>query len=147
MGNMLSTVNPTNWILEITKISIPVVLGVLVWALQALAQRAWTEYERHRDLYLEVVRAIDALLSETGTEDRKRYRLAIRSVWMGGSDEVVRAANRLSASIKANTSGEELNTAYQGFIVKMRTDLQTRRWLPPGRTSLTEADFPVEGPR
>lgn len=135
-----------HWLLDTAKIAIPVVLGLLVWAIQSLAQRAWSEYERRRELYLEAARSIDALLSGGGPEDRKRYFRAIRSVWIGGSDGVVRAANLLASSINTNRSELDTNNAYQRFILEMRSDLQTRRWLPPGHTLLETSDFPIQGP-
>ena len=135
-----------NWLLEIMKIAVPVGLGALIWAGQTLAQRAWTEYEKRRDLYLDVVRKVDALFSNINEPlERREYLRAIRSAWIGGSDEVVRAANSLSNTVKSKLPADEREEAYRLFIESMRSDLRTRRWLPPGKTILTKEDFPIEG--
>ncbi|WP_175026633.1 MULTISPECIES: hypothetical protein [Burkholderia] len=139
-----TTANP-NWTLEVAKIAVPVVLGALVWAGQLLAQRAWTAYEQRRDVYFDVVFGLDSLLQGSTRDERRNYLGAIRKLWLVGSDEVVRAANALSHAIK-NSQSSEYEQLYGALIFAMRRDLTTRKWLPPGETSLVASDFPVEGP-
>ncbi|MGF6776028.1 hypothetical protein [Paraburkholderia sp. GAS334] len=135
-----------NWTLEVAKIAVPVVLGAIVWAGQLLAQRAWTAYEQRRDVYLEVIKLIDSLFLTTSTPAyRAEYLQAVRKTWLVGSDEVVLAGNRLSEAIRIGRSGE-YEALYRAFIAAMRHDLNRRKWLPPGRTILTELNFPLEGP-
>lgn len=136
-----------NWVLEISKIAVPVLLGAIVWAGQLLAQRAWTAYEQRRDVYLEVVKLIDTLFVDTEStrEQRREYLRAVRKTWLVGSDEVVLAGNKLSEAIRAFQESE-YDALYRAFIVAMRHDLNRRKWLPPGRTVLTEMNFPLEGP-
>lgn len=137
--------NP-GWTLEVAKIAVPVVLGAIVWAAQLLAQRAWTAYEQRRDVYLEVVKLIDSLFLATSTPAyRAEYLRALRKTWLVGSDEVVLAGNRLSEAIRIGRSAE-YEALYRAFITAMRQDLNKRKWLPPGRTFLTEMNFPLEGP-
>lgn len=141
-----AVVTSPNWTLEVAKIAVPVVLGAIVWAGQLLAQRAWTAYEQRRDVYLEVIKLIDSLFLTTSTPAyRAEYLQAVRKTWLVGSDEVVLAGNRLSEAIRSGRSGE-YETLYRAFIASMRHDLNKRKWLPPGRTVLTEMNFPLEGP-
>lgn len=135
-----------NWTLEVAKIAVPVMLGAIVWAGQLLAQRAWTAYEQRRDVYLEVIKLIDSLFLTTSTPAyRAEYLQAVRKTWLVGSDEVVLAGNRLSEAIRTGRSSE-YEALYRAFIAAMRHDLNKRKWLPPGRTILTELNFPLEGP-
>jgi hypothetical protein len=141
------TIASPNWLLEISKIAVPVVLGAIVWAGQLLAQRAWTAYEQRRDVYLEVVRLIDSLFIGTGSTvaGRLEYLRAVRKTWLVGSDAVVIAGNQLSEAIRSARSSE-YDALYRAFIAEMRNDLNKRKWLPPGKTVLTKLDFPLEGP-
>ena len=132
--------------LEIAKVAVPVLLGVFVWAIQALAQRAWTDYEIRRTAYAEVVSRIEALFEGGDVETRAAYLRAVRTLWLVGSDHIVRSANALSAGIRSNRPAAETEGLFRTFIDAMRHDLRSRRWLPPGRTTLTTQDFPVEGP-
>jgi hypothetical protein len=134
-----------NWGLEIAKIAVPVFLGALVWAVQNLAQRAWSEYEQRRDVYLEVIQFIDALFQGGLVADRLLYLRSIRKAWLVGSDDVVLAANRLTAAIREHASPAQTEEAYRDFIAQMRIDMRQRRWLPPKGTSLGRGNFPIEG--
>lgn len=143
---MADPITNPNWTLEVAKIAVPVVLGAVVWAGQLLAQRAWTAYEQRRDVYLEVIKLIDSLFLTTSTPAyRAEYLQAVRKTWLVGSDGVVLAGNRLSEAIRTGRSGE-YEALYRAFIAAMRHDLNKRKWLPPGRTILTEMNFPLEGP-
>ena len=135
-----------NWLLEISKIAVPVVLGALVWAGQTLAQRAWNEYERRRDVYTEAAQFIDSLFVTGNADDRRNYLRSIRKIWLVGTDDVVRAANALSSVIRSHEPQEQIDAKYRYFINAMRRDIRKRRWLPPSRTDLSAADFPIEGP-
>lgn len=134
-----------DWWWEGAKLAIPVVLGLLVWSAQTMAQRAWNEYEAKRGLYQEIVKRIDSLFEGGTREDRAEYLREVRKLWLIGSDEVVRAANALAGSTTPATPHEERERAYGAFMDAMRRDLRTRRWLPPSSTSLTAKDFPVQG--
>jgi len=146
--SMMSQAAPY-WLLEISKISVPVFLGALVWAGQTLAQRAWSEYERRRDAYVEVIQLIDSLFESDNAvmkaEDTKLYLRAIRKVWIIGSDEVITAGNALQKCIIDGSDSEKSGEKYRIFIEIMRKDARKRRWLSPGGTSLTEKDFPIQG--
>lgn len=142
---MADPITNPNWTLEVAKIAVPVVLGAIVWAGQLLAQRAWTAYEQRRDVYFDVVLGLDSLLEGSTRDERRKYLGAIRKAWLVGSDEVVKAANNLSHAIKTHRSSE-YEQLYGALIFAMRRDLTTRKWLPPGETSLVASDFPVEGP-
>ncbi len=146
MGAYMAVPPEPNGLLEILKIAVPVLLGALVWAGQTLAQRAWTEYERRRDVYAEVLQFIDSLFEGGEAAERRSYLRAVRRLWLVGSDEVVRAANALSAGIRSHESHERLEERYRALIEVMRRDLRKRRWLPPNKTALSQADFPIEGP-
>ena len=139
------TVANPNSLLEIAKIAVPVVLGAIVWAWQLLAQRAWTAYEKQRDVYLDVIHLIDSLFQGSNVDERREYLRAIRKTWLVGSDAVVLAANKLSDSIR-NCRSSEYEALYSAFIAEMRRDLNKHRWLPPGKTVLAEPNFPLEGP-
>lgn len=134
----------SNWGLEIAKIAVPVFLGAMVWAVQNLAQRAWSEYEHRRDVYLEIIQYIDALFQNGSIADRRLYLRAIRKAWLVGSDDVVQAANRLTAAIRGHSSPAQREDAYRAFVARMRTDMRRRRWLPPSGTTLSSDDFPIE---
>ena len=114
-----------NWLLEILKITIPVVLGALIWAGQTLAQRAWTEYERRRDAYVDVVRLIDSLFEGGDVGDRPEYLRAVRKVWLVGSDQVVKAINGLSLiTRRSGATNEQQEQAYRDCLSVMRQDLR-----------------------
>jgi hypothetical protein len=136
----------TNAWVEIGKVAIPVLLGALVWAFQALAQRAWTDYEVRRAAYVDVVQRIEALFGSREVEATALYLRATRTLWMVGSDQIVKSANALAAGIKAKEPPEKTEQLFQTFINAMRHDLRSRRWLPPGRTTLGVGDFPIEAP-
>jgi hypothetical protein len=124
------------WPFEALKIAAPVTLGALVWAGQTLAQKAWTEYERRRDAYIEVVQLIDSLFVGGQISDRQTYLRSIRKVWLIGSDQVIIAANNFSRSIKDRDPEKQQKAKYSLFISAMRQDLRKRRWLPPTDTRL-----------
>lgn len=135
--------------LEIGKIAVPVVLGLLIWAIQTLAQRAWNEYETRRDVYINVVLHIDSLFKNGDKERRVKYLAAIRTVWIVGSDNVVIEANHLSDTISVGADSKEHSDeakldAYSAFIAEMRRDLRKWRIMPPRRTALSKKNFPVQ---
>jgi len=131
---------------DILKVTVPVVAGLLIWFIQTLAQRAWSEYETRRDIYRSVVEHIDALFAGGTPGDRREYLRTVRQVWLVGSDEVVAAANALSEAIRMSFVEDSLETRYREFIAAMRADLRTRRWLPPSGTKHGPNSFPIEGP-
>lgn len=130
-------------VLEGVKIAIPVVGAVLVWALQTLAQRAWNEYERRREVYETIVREIESLFTSGDPGRRPEYLRAVRVAYLVGSDEVVRAANALSESTASGVSDEDRSRAFSDFIYAMRCDLRRRRLFPGGSTHLAAPDFPM----
>jgi hypothetical protein len=138
----------SSWLPDVLKISVPVVLGAIIWAIQTLAQRAWTEYERRLEVYSEIVRLADSLFPTGTADDRRHFLQAIRSAWLVGSDEVIRAANALLANIVATppVTSEQRDASFRIFMMAMRHDLRKRRWLPPSRTTLTDNDFRIDAP-
>ena len=115
----------------------PVVLLVLslgVWFFQQLAQRAWDHYEWKRRAYLEFVSLIDALFEGGDATNKPAYMKAVRSVWLAGSDDVIRAMRALHDSSKAKQGYARDAELYPEVINTMRKNLHCRSYLPPSES-------------
>ena len=111
----------------------------------ASADRAWADYERRSGAYTDVIRLIDSLFEGGDPSDRREYLRAVRKVWLIGSDDVVRAINRLSLATGSGAAPDEREQAYRDCIHLMRVDLRIPRSRPPTETKLEPRDFRVEG--
>lgn len=133
--------------LNVLAVALPVLLGLVVWFVQQLVQRSWDHYEQKRRAYLEVVSLLDTLFESGDALKRPEYLRAVRGLWLVGSDEVIKAIGSLHRSIRDR--GEPVkkrDELYSQVVKEMREDLHRRSYLPPGKTSLSAKDFPVEGP-
>lgn len=126
-------------------VTLPVLLGFLIWFLQQLVQRSWDHYEEKRRIYVEIVTLLDSLFESGESTKRQDYLRIIRTAWLVASDEVVKAIGALHKSIRTNQGHEKHAELYSQLIEEMRKDLHRRSYLPPGRTTLRSHDFPVEG--
>jgi hypothetical protein len=59
----------------------------------ALSEKAWTDYELRRDVYLDVARQIDCLFEKGEPAGRPEFHRTARKVRLVGSDRVVLALN------------------------------------------------------
>ena len=132
--------------LNVLAVALPVLLGLIVWFVQQLVQRSWDHYEQKRRAYLEVVSLFDSLFERGDAQKRLEYLRAVRGLWLVGSDEVIKAIGNLHASIRDREEPAKYDQLYSQVIKAMREDLHRRSYLPPGKTSLSAKDFPVEGP-
>ena len=128
----------------ILAVSLPVLLGFMVWLLQQLVQRSWDHYEKKYRAYTEVVSLLDSLFEGGDPNKRPEYLKAVRILWLIGSDEVVKVIGELHKSIRTNQGHTKHGELYSQLIKEMRQDLHRRSYLPPGRTRLRSDDFPVE---
>lgn len=128
----------------ILAVSFPVAVGLIVWLVQQLVQRSWNHYEQKRMAYIEVISLLDVLFEGGDTQKRPDYLKSVRCLWLIGSDEVVRSVNSLHNNIKADKCQAERQTLYSQVVLAIRRDMHRRVFLPPGRTSLSTEDFPVE---
>lgn len=132
--------------LNVLAVALPVLLGLVVWFVQQLVQRSWDHYEQKRRAYLEVVFLLDTLFEGGDAQKRPEYLRAVRGLWLIGSDEVIKAIGSLHRSIRDRGEPVKRDHLYSQVIKEMREDLHRRSYFPPGKTSLSAKDFPVEGP-
>ncbi|WP_144404303.1 hypothetical protein [Belnapia sp. F-4-1] len=111
----------------------------------ALAQKAWAEYESRRDIYLDVARLIDSLHESGKATDRPEFLRAIRKVWLIGPDDVIEAANALTAGIRTKEDADSLERKYRNLFNAMRRDIRRYHAMPPEGTNLGPESFPIEG--
>lgn len=128
----------------VASIALPVTLGAVVWFAQSLVQRSWDHYEQKRKAYLEVVRLLDSLFEGGEQTQRAEYMRAVRNTWLVGSDEVVRAIRDLHENIKDANGSHDREVHYSKLIKAMRDDLHRRHYLPPNKTFVPAAFFPIE---
>lgn len=130
--SMISAVSLFSWTDTLT-IALPVLLGLVVWFVQSLAQRSWDHYEQKRKAYAEIVRLLDSLFDGGDKSERTEYMRAVRTVWLIGSDDVVKAIGALHEDIKFSTADGDRSHKYSNVIKIMRDDLHRRHFLPQKR--------------
>lgn len=121
---------------------------------QALTDRAWLDYGLRRDIYLDFAAQIGCLFegepSPTTTEAaaarmvKRTFIETCRKVRLIGSDEVVKALNELTASIKARQHHDITERNYAKLMNAIRRDIRTLNEKPPAGTALDESAFPIE---
>jgi hypothetical protein len=116
-----------------------------------LVERAWADYSLRRDIYLDLAKQINYLFSNDledapTTAIRKREFLqTAQKVRLIGSDEVVRALNSLTESIKTHLGEEVGAERYSKLMNAIRKDIRTLNERPAVGTELDSDAFPIEG--
>ena len=87
---------------------------------------------------------VDSLFDGGDPDKRPDYMKAVRSVWLIGSDEVIKSITDLHRSIKDPLETAETNLLYSQMVKAMRKDIHRRSYLPPKKTRLGAEYFPVE---
>jgi len=121
---------------------------------EALTDRAWADYGLRRDIYLDLAEQIGCLFESSAPRDpeavvlaaaaRKAFIETTRKVRLVGSDEVVRALNDLTASIRESMSHSVTGDNYSKLMNAIRRDIRTLNVKPPVGTTLDEGAFPIE---
>lgn len=121
---------------------------------KSLTDRAWTDYGIRRDIYLDLAAQIGCLFEFIPVVPKeanlakiaanKTFHETCRKVRLIGSDDVVRALNNLTASIKSGANPEVTRSAYSKLMNAIRMDIRTLNERPPLGTTLDENAFPIE---
>jgi hypothetical protein len=111
---------------------------------RAVSDRAWVDYALRRDVYLDLATNVDDLIQPGDAARHRAFMIATRKVRLIGSDEVVRALNALTDSIKGRTDDAQRSRCYSALFNAIRKDIRTLNEKPPVGTLLDESAFPIE---
>ena len=136
---------------DFLKLFLPLIGGIIAWLANESRKRAWEEYKRKEEKYLNLISALKGFYISAEPENAKilkqRFLDQLDTCWLYCPDDVIKKGYAFLSTVHTDAKHKGLDLekekALGEFILAIRKDLFGKRFLFFKRTSLLPDDFKI----